>query len=50
MNEKVYKTLGFTGGVGIALGIIELVFGVVVGVITIIGGAKLLRSKSKLTF
>lgn len=50
MNEKVYKTLGSTGAASIALGIIEVVFGVVVGVITIVGGAKLLRSKSNLTF
>lgn len=50
MNERVYKTMRRTGGVSIALGIISIVIGVAVGVLTILNGAKLLRGKSDLTF
>lgn len=50
MNEKLYKFLGRAGGAGIALGVIEIVVGLLLGTLTIIGGAKLLKSKMGLTF
>ena len=50
MNEKTYKVMKHTGGISIALGIVSSVIGVAVGVLTILNGAKLLRSKSDLTF
>ena len=49
-NEKVYKVMRGTGGISIALGIVSIVIGVAVGVLTILNGARLLRSKSDLTF
>ena len=49
-NEKVYKVMRGTGGISIALGIVAIVIGVSVGVLTILNGARLLRSKSDLTF
>ncbi len=50
MNEKTYKVMRSTGGVSIALGIVSIVIGLTVGVLTILNGAKLLRRKSDLTF
>jgi hypothetical protein len=50
MNEKLYKTLGVAGGVGIAIGVVEIITGLVFGILTIVGGAKLLRSKTNITF
>ena len=38
------------GGANIALGIITLVTGITVGILTIVSGAKLLRDKSEITF
>ena len=49
-NEKVYKVMRSTGGISIALGIVAIVVGVAVGVLTILNGARLLRKKSDLTF
>lgn len=50
MSERTYKIMKHTGGISIALGIVSIVIGVTVGVLTILNGAKLLRSKSDLTF
>lgn len=50
MNEKLYKKLGVSGGINIAIGIIELVVGIVLGVISIVNGAKLLRAKGSIIF
>ena len=36
MNEKAYKTMGITGAANIAIGIVTLVLGVTVGVISIV--------------
>ena len=46
MEEKVYKTMGGTGAMNIAIGVIAIVVGVVSGILLIIGGAKLLANKS----
>ena len=50
MNEKVYKTMKNTGGFSIAMGIVIIVAGLVVGIGNIISGALLLRRKSDITF
>ena len=50
MQEKCYKTMKVVGGGNIALGIITLVTGIVCGILMIIGGAKLLKSKSDMIF
>ena len=48
--EKIYKTMRCTGAGSIAAGIIILVAGIVVGVISIINGTLLLKRKNELTF
>lgn len=50
MIEKAYKTMGSVAASNIALGIIIIAVGLVAGVITIVGGARLIKSKSGLTF
>ena len=50
MNEKYYRLTSQVGGGSIALGIIVLVTGIVTGTITIINGARLLKSKKTLIF
>lgn len=50
MGERTYKIMKHTGGISIALGIVTIAVGVAVGVLTILNGAKLLKSKSDLTF
>ncbi|MDE6698145.1 MAG: hypothetical protein K2J91_01525 [Lachnospiraceae bacterium] len=50
MEEKTYKLVKRTGGFSIALGIISIVVGVTVGVLSIITGAKLLKGKSRILF
>lgn len=48
--EKVYKTMEHTGACSIVIGIIVLVTGVTVGVMSIICGGLLLKRKSDITF
>lgn len=50
MNEKAYKSMGFAGVTGIAVGIIILVTGIAAGIVAIVSGAKLLKDKHGLTF
>ena len=50
MTEKVYRSMKLVGAANIALGIIILVTGVATGILAIIGGSKLLKSKNDLTF
>ena len=49
MNEKIYKTMTTVGAGNIVL-VIMIVTGIAAGVITIVGGARLLKNKSGLTF
>ena len=49
-NEKIYKTMGFAGGLNIAIGVIEIVMGLVLGILTILTGASVLKSKKKILF
>lgn len=48
--ERIYKSMKNVGAGNIVLGIIMIVAGVSVGIITIISGAKLLKDKSDITF
>ncbi len=50
MGEKVYKTMRGTGAWNIVIGVVVMVIGVAAGVMLIVGGAKLLADKSKITF
>lgn len=50
MMEKAYKTMKTVAAGNIVLGIIMIAAGVTAGVLTIIGGARLLKSKQTLTF
>ncbi len=50
MNEKIYKTMTSVGAWNIAFGIVMIVTGVVAGVLTIVNGARLLKSKSNIIF
>lgn len=50
MGEKQYKTVRFTGTLCIVTGIISIVTGVTIGVLLLIGGGRLLTSKSKNLF
>ena len=50
MDEKLFKSLGRIGGANIAMGIVSIVIGVSVGVVSIICGGKLLKDKNHLLF
>ena len=45
MNEKIFKTLGQIGASGIVVGIITVIVGVSVGVVSIVSGARALKLK-----
>ena len=48
MNEKVYRTMSIAGAGNIAAGIVALTVGIAVGVVCIISGAGLLRSRKNI--
>lgn len=48
--EKVYKTMRNAGACNITIGVIVLVTGVVVGIMSIVSGGILLKRKSEITF
>ena len=48
--EKVYKTMRNTGAGSIALGVIILVSSLIVGILSIVNGALLLKRKNDITF
>ena len=48
--EKAYRTMKNSGAGSIAIGIIVLVVGITVGVLSIVSGANLLKHKSEITF
>ena len=50
MGEKIFNSMGRIGGASIAMGIICIVVGVSVGVLSIICGSKLLNDKKNLLF
>lgn len=50
MIEKAYKTMGHTGAASLAAGIIMIIAGVTTGILTIVGGARLLKARKGLVF
>ncbi len=48
--EKVYKTMMASGAINISVGIIILVTGLVVGILSIVSGSLLLKRKADITF
>ncbi len=48
--EKIYKTMQRTGACSIAAGVIILVAGVTVGIVSIVSGSLLLKRKGEITF
>ena len=48
--EKAYLTMKNSGAGSIAIGIIVLVVGITVGVLSIVSGASLLKHKRDITF
>lgn len=48
--ENVYKTMRNAGAWNIAIGIIVLVTGVSLGILSIVNGGALLKRKSQITF
>ena len=50
MHEKIYGTMRNVGVGNLVFGIIIIVAGITVGVMSIINGAKLLKSKSNILF
>lgn len=50
MDEKTYKIIGTGGVTALILGICILTGGIAAGILLIINGAKLLKSKTKIIF
>ncbi len=50
MSERAYKTMTSTGAGRLVLGIILLVTGFAAGLLMVINGARLLKSRSDLIF
>ncbi|MCI8489916.1 MAG: hypothetical protein HFJ04_06690 [Lachnospiraceae bacterium] len=48
MDEKLYKTITFSGAANLIIGICILVSGISAGILLIISGSKLLKSKKKI--
>lgn len=48
--ERVYKTMKASGAINIAVGIVILVTGLVVGILSIVSGSLLLKRKADITF
>ena len=46
MNEKVYKSMEFSGVTGIVTGVIVLCVGIAAGILMIVSGSKLLHGKT----
>ncbi|HIT89476.1 MAG TPA: hypothetical protein IAC41_03535 [Candidatus Merdenecus merdavium] len=49
MNERVYKTMESVGAGCIVVGILAIVSGITLGVISIVSGGRLLKRKSDIT-
>lgn len=50
MNEKLFKTVANTGIWNLVMGIIIIVTGVTSGVLLLVSGAKLIKSKNEVMF
>lgn len=50
MGEKIYKEMKNVGSFGLVLGILLIVSGVVFGILSIVNGSRLLKSKKEVMF
>ena len=50
MEERVHKTMAWTGALNITVGVISIVLGLAGGVLMIVSGGKLLSDRKKLLF
>ena len=50
MNEKVHRSMSLAGACNIAVGIVILVVGIAAGVMAIVSGAGLLKTKKNIMF
>lgn len=48
MDEKLYKTIGFSGAANLTIGICILVIGIASGILLILNGAKLIKSRKNI--
>ena len=48
--EKAYKTMASSGAIGIVVGVIMVVTGITAGILSIVGGARLLKNRNVITF
>lgn len=50
MPEKAYRTMTHAGAWNLVMGVIMLITGVTIGVMSLIYGARLLKNKSEIMF
>lgn len=50
MPEKAYQTMKHAGAWGIVMGVLLMIAGIAIGVMSIIYGSKLLKNKSEIIF
>ena len=50
MTEKANKTMRWVGHANITIGVVVMVLGIAAGIISIVGGSRLLKNKNELTF
>lgn len=50
MPEKAYQTMKHAGAWNLVMGVLILVTGVTIGVMSLVYGGKLLKNKSEITF
>lgn len=50
MGEKIYNQMKHSGAGSIAMGILCVVFGLTIGIISIVNGAKLVKGKKYISF
>lgn len=50
MEERIHKTMTWTGAVNVAVSVIGIIVGLASGVLLIVSGGKLLSDRKKLLF
>lgn len=50
MEERIHKTMGWTGALNVTVGVISIVIGLAGGILLIVSGGKLLSERKKLLF
>ena len=50
MEERIYKVMGGSGALNIAVGVVLISVGLISGTVSIVTGALLLKRKSEITF